>query len=112
MHPILASAQRRVLYLAFWALIGVLLAVVWSATNPRAGFPMALAVVVPPSLIYGFVCLSAWYVCRATPLAARSEARVLATHAGSAVVAAAAERLAALQRAVQIEGLFDRNEQL
>lgn len=93
-HPILASARLRVLYLAFWALIGLLLAVGWSVTNPRTGFPMALAVVVPPSLVYGFVCLSAWYVCRVTPLAARSAARVLATHAGSAVVAAAVWMLA------------------
>ncbi len=90
MHPILASGQRLALYLASWALIGLLAAAVWSATSPAAGFLAALAVVGPPSLIYAFVCLSAWYVCRAAPLAARSVFRVLAVHTGGAVVAAAA----------------------
>ena len=89
MHPILASGQRRLLYLGAWAVIGLLLAGAWSATSQRA-YPMTLAVVVPPSLIYAFICLSAWYVCRATPLAARSAARILATHAGAGIVAAAA----------------------
>jgi len=88
-HPILASGQRRRLYLASWMLIGLLFAVAWSAAGPGVRFPGALAVVVPPSVFYGFVCLSAWYVCRAAPLAARSAVRILGTHAGAAVVAAA-----------------------
>ena len=94
MHPILASGQRQFLYLTSWILIGLLLAVAWSTTSPEADFLMALAIVVPPSLFYALVCLSAWYVCRATPLAARSAARVLATHAGSGIVAAAVWMLA------------------
>ena len=61
MHPILTSGQRRLLYLASWVLIGLLLAVAWSAASPGVRFPVALAVVVPPSVFYGFVCLSAWY---------------------------------------------------
>lgn len=89
MHPILASGQRRLLYLASWVLIGLLFAVAWSAAGPGVRLPGALAVVVPPSVFYGFVCLSAWYVCRATPLAARSALRILGTHAGAAVVATA-----------------------
>ena len=84
MHPILVSGQRRLLYLGAWAVIGLLLAGAWSATSPPA-YPMAVAVVVPPSLIYAFICLSAWYVCRATPLAVRSAARILATHANATV---------------------------
>ena len=89
MHPILASGQPRLLYLASWVLIGLLFAVAWSAAGPGVRLPGALAVVVPPSVFYGFVCLSAWYVCRATPLAARSAVRILGTHAGAAVVATA-----------------------
>ena len=82
--------RDRILYLASWALIGLLLAVVFSTTSPAAGFLAALAIVGPPSLIYAFVCLSAWYVCRATPLAARSVLRILAVHTGAAIVAATA----------------------
>ena len=94
MHPILASGQRQALYLASWALIGLLLAVAWSAASSRVALPASLAVVVPPCLLYGFICLSAWYVCRAAPLAARSVLRVLATHAGAGLVATLAWMLA------------------
>ena len=88
MHPILGSARRRTLYLASWTVIGLLVAVAWSAANPEAGILVALAVVVPPCLVQGFVCLSAWYVCRAAPLGARSMVRALAMHTGAGVVAA------------------------
>lgn len=94
MHPILASGRRQALYLTSWALIGLLLAVAWSAASPGVALPTSLAVVVPPCLLYGFVCLSGWYVCRAAPLAARSLFRVLATHAGAGMVAALAWMLA------------------
>ena len=89
MHPILGSARRRTLYLASWTVIGLLVAVAWSAANPEAGIVVALAVVVPPCLVQGFVCLSAWYVCRAAPLGARSMVRALAMHTGAGMVAAA-----------------------
>jgi len=88
-HPILGSAERRTLYLASWTVIGLLVAVAWSAANPDAGIVAALAVVVPPCLVQGFVCLSAWYVCRAAPLGARSTVRTLAMHTGAGMVAAA-----------------------
>ena len=51
MHPILASARRRNLYLASWTVIGLLVAVAWSAANADAGVVAALAVVVPPCLV-------------------------------------------------------------
>ncbi len=88
MHPILASAARRNLYLASWSVIGLLVAVAWSAANPGAGIAAALAVVVPPCLVQAFVCLSAWYVCRAAPLDAGSLGRTLGMHAGAGMVAA------------------------
>ena len=88
MHPILGSAQRRTLYLASWTVIALLVAVAWSAANADAGIAAALAVVVLPCLVQAFVCLSAWYVCRAAPLGAASLVRTLAMHAGAGVVAA------------------------
>ena len=88
MHPILGSARRRTLYLAAWTVIGLLVAGAWSAANPEAGIAVALALAVPPCIVQGFVCLSAWYVCRAAPLAARSTVRTLAMHAGAGMVAA------------------------
>jgi LytS/YehU family sensor histidine kinase len=44
--------------------------------------------VLPPLVVYSFVCLSAWYVCRATPLATSTVTRVLTASVVAASVAA------------------------
>jgi len=44
----------------------ILLAAV--VTRQGLGWAEALALLLPMCLVYGFACLSAWYVCRATPL--------------------------------------------
>ncbi|TMQ67885.1 MAG: sensor histidine kinase [Candidatus Eisenbacteria bacterium] len=67
MHPILRDPRRLALYLATWAILGSLLAAV-AALIQRAPAPAALALLVPPTVLYGLICLSAWWVCRRTPL--------------------------------------------
>jgi two-component system sensor histidine kinase AlgZ len=86
MNPILARGDRLGLYLAAWVVIGGLLA---SALARPGGFAwgQALAVLVPVTIVYGFVCLSSWYVCRATPLRTSGAASVLTNIGGAAVVA-------------------------
>lgn len=66
MHPILVRVERIGAYLALWAGIGVALSF-WVAREGGDLFE-ALAVVVPTFVAYGFVCLSAYYVCRAVPV--------------------------------------------
>jgi two-component system, LytTR family, sensor histidine kinase AlgZ len=66
MHPILARAERLTTYLAAWLIVAVLLAAV--VTRQGLSWLEALALLLPMCLVYGFMCLSAWYVCRATPL--------------------------------------------
>jgi two-component system sensor histidine kinase AlgZ len=85
MHPILARVERLVAYLAAWLVVAALLAAVLS----RQGLTWipALALVVPLCIVYAFVCLSAWYVCRATPLPTSGVMRVLTSSALAAVVA-------------------------
>ena len=85
MHPILARAERLASYLAAWLVIAGLLGAV--LTRQGWGWTEALALLLPVCLVYAFVCLSAWYVCRATPLTTSSVARVLASSGLSAVVA-------------------------
>jgi two-component system sensor histidine kinase AlgZ len=84
MHPILGRIDRLAVYLASWMGACVLLAAVFT----RLGLTWleALALLVPLYLVYAFVCLSAWYVSRATPLTA-SRQRVLVSSAVSAVFA-------------------------
>jgi len=66
-HPILARPARLLLYLATWFTGGVLLAAALCVIAPRS-FGSALAFAAPLAVLYGCVCLSAWWVCRARPL--------------------------------------------
>ena len=75
MHPILARLERLAAYLALWTAIGVLIGLV--LTRQGLTWPEALVLVLPPLLGYAFVCLSAWYVCRAMPLASSGVPGVL-----------------------------------
>jgi len=71
MHPILDNRRRLAIYLLAWLLIALLL----SLGLPRdTGWLLAAGFFLPLSLIYAFVSLSTWYVCRVFPLDARSRA--------------------------------------
>lgn len=67
MHPILARPARLALYLAFWLVVGILLAAVL-ASQAELTVTESLLVAVPVAAMYAFVCLSAWYVARSMPL--------------------------------------------
>lgn len=86
MHPILRRLDWLGSYLGTWLVVGLMLTAVFS----RLGLTWleASALLLPVSLIYAFACLSAWYVCRATPLSVSSFLRVLATCGLSALIAA------------------------
>ena len=87
MHPILARLERLAGYLALWGAVGVFESAV--LTQQGLTWPEALVQVLPPLLVYSFVCLSAWYVCRATPLATSGVPRVLTASIVAAWVGAA-----------------------
>ena len=85
MHPILARLESLAAYLGAWSIVGVLIGVV--LTRQGLTWPEALVQVLPPLLAYSFVCLSAWYVCRAMPLATSGVPGVLTASAVAAFVA-------------------------
>jgi hypothetical protein len=87
MHPILARLDRLGSYLALWCVIGILESSV--LTRQGLTWSAALVQVLPPLLVYAFICLSAWYVCRATPLATSGVPRVLTAAMVAAWVGAA-----------------------
>jgi hypothetical protein len=76
-HPILGRIDRLAVYLAAWLSVCALVAGVF--TRFGLSWAEALALLVPLFLVYAFVCLSAWYVSRATPLTAGGASRVLAS---------------------------------
>ena len=87
MHPILARGDRLASYLAGWITAAVLVAA--ALTSLGLGWLEALGLLVPVFVVYAFVCLSAWYVCRSLPLRTTSVLRVLASCGFTSLVAGA-----------------------
>jgi signal transduction histidine kinase len=89
MHPLLVRRERLALYLALWVIAGALLA---SLLAGEGGLRMSSAglVAFPLAFAFAFVCLSAWYVARSTPIASSGLARLLATALGAACLSSAA----------------------
>jgi len=88
MHPILSTRGRLGLYLLGWIALSILLALLVLQPG-RAGVGAALLMAVPPTLVYAFVCLAAWYPVRAMPLQRAHTGTLLATHAFAAVALSA-----------------------
>jgi len=85
MHPLLADRKRLALYLLAWLLLAFLLAVL--VTEPgRITFVDALLFVVPPTLVFAFICMAAWFPARAQPLTAARAWSLLITHALGALM--------------------------
>ncbi|MEO6080312.1 MAG: histidine kinase [Steroidobacteraceae bacterium] len=69
MHPILGNGRRLLIYLLAWVLVGALLTVALREDGP---WLITLAFLIPLCLVFGFVALSAGYICRAFPLDVRA----------------------------------------
>jgi len=105
MHPILGDRQRLLVYLVVWQLFGLLLTI-----GLRHGEPWleAAAFFLPLCLIYAFVCLSGWYLCRAFPMnTATSIWNVLLAYAASAAVASLLWVVSAMGWAMTLKAALD-----
>ncbi|MBZ5724518.1 MAG: histidine kinase [Acidobacteriia bacterium] len=97
MHPILTSGRRLSLYVAAWIPLAALLVyVTWAAGG--VSWRDAAATLAPACLVYAFVCLSPWYICRTQPLEFSRVPGLLTTFGAAAVAGglmmAAAARVA------------------
>ena len=108
MHPILSSRTRLSVYLAFWALVALLLAVAYASASP-ASWPEALIVGAPLVIFYAFVCLSAWYVCNAAPLSLATIGRVAITQFISTTVTTSLWILGWEGWTYMVQGVFDES---
>jgi two-component system sensor histidine kinase AlgZ len=79
MHPILSQTRRLGLYLLAWIpLAGLLLYLLIGGGQLGVGEAALFSVIVCG--VYAFICLSAWYSCRATPIESSSFLRLITTH--------------------------------
>ena len=85
MHPILADRKRLALYLFTWCLLALLLALVVMEAG-RAALGEAALLTFPPTIVYAFICLAAWYPARAMPLERARATSLLPTHLVAAMV--------------------------
>jgi len=87
MHPILAQRRRLALYLTAWLPVVALLAAALVLTS-WGGWRQSLLFVFPLVTVYAFLCLAAWYPCRAMALGVERAPMTLATHLATAAVSA------------------------
>lgn len=91
------------MYLLGTSPFAVLLAILLHASG-RLSLAESYLLAVPFCVIYAFDCLSAWYICRVTPLRTTVGARLLSTH-GAAAVAASALMLLVAQGLARLIGI-------
>ncbi len=84
MHPFLLDRTRLWLYLTAWLPIAALVAILLVLTVDSS-WTEAAVLTVPLVAVYAFLCLAAWYPCRALPLQRASLTRTLGTHLGTAL---------------------------
>src|ERR1700732_2524280 len=107
MHPIFCSRSRLIAYIALWMGLAGLLAPLLRLPG-RLDWREALILSFPLCLFYAFVCLAPWYACRSLPLRSTSCAKLLVSHFGAAVLAAAIW----VQMARWIAGSLDMGQRL
>jgi two-component system sensor histidine kinase AlgZ len=84
MHPILSRFRQLGLYLLAWVPLGGIL--MYLLVRAGEGWVVAAALTAPLCLVYAFLCLAAWYPCRATPLESSGFVKLLLTHFTAAMV--------------------------
>jgi two-component system sensor histidine kinase AlgZ len=79
MHPLLARTNRLSIYVLAWVQISILLAYLVRLSG-HLTWLAALALTFPLCVVYEFMCLSAWYSCKAAPLERSDPLRLTLTH--------------------------------
>ncbi len=87
MYPILAHKRALPLYLACWMPNAILIATLFVFSG-RLDWIAAFALALPMTVIYAFICLSSWYLCRSFPLQETNLIRLLTVHVVAAFFSA------------------------
>ena len=85
MHPLWKDKRALALYLASWVGLGSLLAAA-SAARGGLAWEEAYGVVLLPTFMLGFVCLSTWYLCLALPVDRTPVIRIFVAFLSAAAV--------------------------
>ena len=83
MHPVLTRRSFTLGYAALWIGVGFSLSLV-----ERLSWLVATLLTVPLMLVFGFICLTPWYLCRLMPIRPDTALRVMPMQALAALVSA------------------------
>ncbi len=87
MHPILVARDRLFLYMSAWLPVAGLLAGLFVFVG-HLNWKEAVLLALPMTLVYSFLCLSSWYLCRSFPLERTGVLMLFGLHAVAAVFSA------------------------
>jgi hypothetical protein len=85
MHPLLTPIKRFGLYLLAWTPLAAILTYLMAGPGKLGWFRSAI-LIIPLCLVYQFVCLSAWYSCKAAPIQRSTMQRLALTHVTAAAI--------------------------
>jgi two-component system sensor histidine kinase AlgZ len=85
MHPLFKRPRQLGLYLLMWLPVAAVLTYLLAGAG-GLGSREAVALALPLCAVYAFVCLAAWYPCKATPLEHSGFNKLALTHLTAAVV--------------------------
>lgn len=88
MHPILVRTARLFAYLAAWVPVTAILTGLLALSG---GLTLLESALLSPALtlVFAFVCLSSWYICRSMPPTRDTAPRIVLTFGAAAVIAGA-----------------------
>jgi histidine kinase len=84
-HPILAQRGTWLLWALIWIAIGAALSILMAQLEGLTWWA-GLLLIVPITLVYGFICSGSWYLCHIAPLRRSATLRIISVHAFGALI--------------------------
>jgi len=86
MHPIFRNTARLAAYMGLWTILAAAIAALMRVPGDLT-WSQALSTSVPLCMLYAFVCLTPWYICRGLPLGTARVTRLLINQLAAAILA-------------------------
>jgi hypothetical protein len=85
MHPILAQRGTWLLWAIIWIAVGAALSILMAQLEGLTWWA-GLLLIVPITLVYGFICSGSWYLCHIAPLRGSAALRIISVHGFGALI--------------------------
>src|SRR5437868_14852222 len=86
MHPIFRNTIRLAAYMGLWTILAAAIAALMRVPGDLT-WSQALSISVPLCMLYAFVCLTPWYICRVLPLGSAQVTKLLVNQLAATILA-------------------------